>query len=840
MERDEFRFHLQNLATGGGPEQNASGEALMGFSSRAILLFLSHCAAVLDDPPSDAVCLICLSAIRECLRPKLGSPIRQIRSVWLLPENSAVCTHVKAAVLSHLDSTTDSVRNVAAVTVAQIRLIERHDWPDLLPTLVAQLGHPDSSPHCRVGSITCLHELFVLGVTFPPSELSEFLELLTGFLSSPDIPPYFLKLSSRCLFDLVHCVAPLFRDDSRIYAILDLFPVIMPRADLELYGQMHELLLEIVRQFYQRIPPFMEIIFDIIATGMRAPHVEFALISVDFWAELCELERRLSESIHICYEALASVVPVILAMLAVPFEPVLEIGEVEKTTLRVLESFSTSYPIEMIENSRGFISEGLASSDWIVVHSCFYLIYGLLAAGQAVCGLVDEFLPKILEMVHSYPIKRIVWEGLLLLRRIVKTCVSDECSGVVAASVFDLLNGANETEIVKTGLRLLRSCIDSLKRETVNEKFGQVFELVTGFLENPAVDSDECIEASMSVLKGLVKRDDKRDLTNIGRLLESFVFPGLTKMLSLFEESSQHVDQRLLETVDLLAVTIENIEREIGPFVPRICEICFVCLGYHQAMLFAEVLPIFALLCHFAQVEMREYRDALLRVVHDGLISGSPEVTAESALLFADLCKELNCPPATEPLDDIFELFQYADDGQFQKVLPKLLRAAVVALEQDSEMLAERMDFLSSLVDKQMSLPINVDDVDDLERACNGFHACLVAYTAFFNIVEINWSDREMVKLYRHRAGGMLRRIAKLAKDTRAFNGMFIEALYEYMQSIAQKLRGEIVSDLNNANVKSVLKAGMKFVGSAKTSAEKALKFAAEFDPSKPIDRRPP
>jgi hypothetical protein len=256
-------------------------------------------------------------------------------------------------------------------------------------------------------------------------------------------------------------------------------------------------------------------------------------------------------------------------------------------------------------------------------------------------------------------------------------------------------------------------------------------------------------------------------------------------------------------------------------------------------MLFAEVLPIFSLLCHFAQLEMREYRDALLRVVHDGLISRSPEVTAESALLFADLCKELDCPPATEPLDDIFQLFQYADDGQFQKVLPTLLRAAVVALNQDTEMLAERMDFLSSLVDKQMSLPININDVDDLERACNGFHACLVAYTAFFNIVEIDWSDREMVTLYKHRAGGMLRRIAKSAMDTKAFNGLFIEALYEYMQSIAGKLKGEIISDLNNANVKSTLKAGMKFVGAAPTSAEKALKFAADFNPSKPTDRRP-
>jgi hypothetical protein len=85
-------------------------------------------------------------------------------------------------------------------------------------------------------------------------------------------------------------------------------------------------------------------------------------------------------------------------------------------------------------------------------------------------------------------------------------------------------------------------------------------------------------------------------------------------------------------------------------------------------------------------------------------------------------------------------------------VLPTLLRAVVVVLSQDSGILAERMDFLSSLVDKQMSLPINIDDVDDLERACNGFHACLVAYTASFNIVKIGWSDREMVTFYRQRA----------------------------------------------------------------------------------------
>jgi hypothetical protein len=85
----------------------------------------------------------------------------------------------------------------------------------------------------------------------------------------------------------------------------------------------------------------------------------------------------------------------------------------------------------------------------------------------------------------------------------------------------------------------------------------------------------------------------------------------------------------------------------------------------------------------------------------------------------------------------------------------------------------------------------------------------------------------------------MLRRITKSAMDTKALNGVFIEALCDYMQSIAQRIRGEIIGHLNDANVQNILKAGMKFGGAARRFAEKALKFAADFNPSMPTSRRP-
>ena len=252
---DEFARLIGVAADPTNPEMNSAMSALIEMSQRNRIQFLDFCVQFLQAPmlPPQQY-LMCLSAAKETTKIRNRSQRKEIRDAY--DENREVVEALKLSILPFLANENDPLRNMAAVTAATIFEIEMQKWSSLLDILVEILGSTSHSACHKVGAITVFHEILGL-VTFSdvPPQLVEFLRLLTVFLTSNDVPLYFLKLSGDCLLEIVKKFLRKFPgildDQVRIEAVWSIYPAVLPKSDYELYVTLHRVLIRILKSFYE-------------------------------------------------------------------------------------------------------------------------------------------------------------------------------------------------------------------------------------------------------------------------------------------------------------------------------------------------------------------------------------------------------------------------------------------------------------------------------------------------------------------------------------------------------------------------------------------------------------
>ena len=823
MDKDEFRRQIEAVADQTNPNRNAVTESLKRFSGEYVTLFLSLCADMLLEDLRSELHVMCLSAAKETMSSKLNVTIQMIRNKWFAPDNAEVAQKVKRAVTRHLSSENNAVRNLAAAMTALILYVEGEQWADLLPWLIQFLQNPQSSPVQRVGVITTFHEILILpifnGVTNLPDSLVEFLRLLTVFLESSDVPLYFLKMSASCMLDMIRVCPSSFDDPNRIAAVLNVYSSVLPKADKELYITMHEVLIKIIKEFYHKIDCFMEQIFEIIVKGVKSSEREMSVISINVFRSLCTFERSLPPPKRKDFSLKTfelSVKTAIALLLATPpgATEQMDPGMVEEEALAILSEFYLYSPQEMIESAANFLENNLRSDNWVTVHASLYLLAGLCKSHDKEKKPLSYDLLKlsystVFDIASEHPVPRLVYESLFVMKRIVKLFIRfDESFDSVAVVVMcqKYLHGNNGPVLIMA-CQVLRALVVYHPKSFTGEFFKPIADSVIDSLRNELLDSNETLFHQIGLLQALVKQTPFSSLELVNQLLLGFVAPSINSIRSI-SESSGNRDQRLIYVLRLLSVILDRVtliffEEQIDGLFQCLTR----CLAYRDHLLFSEVLAVLSITCQKLQRKLLRYAGPLLDIVHTGLVSQSPEMTKAALLLYGDVFCKVDGSSYGQPLDDIVHLMQFKNEVGFQPMIAPIVYCLARVFEfTQLDIPGEIADEMMSLANNQLSAQCLAPNTDS-DTLKDNFGACFLVYKVYFNRM-----NEESVPLPRQLADAkkLLVAICSRCYKLKAWNTGALFSLCSFLHVLGKKFGAKIANELNNANVKRLLKEGEK------------------------------
>jgi hypothetical protein len=417
--------------------------------------------------------------------------------------------------------------------------------------------------------------------------------------------------------------------------------------------------------------------------------------------------------------------------------------------------------------------------------------------------------------MQTHTIPKIVWESLLLIRKIVAVFPDFVYDINYFNRLIDLVVLWEDPKFINCGLRVLSWFVKGLRSSIVSDYFPRLIEIIQRCMDDPKLDFNDSADAQRQILKILIERADKSRPEPIFTLLNEVCLPRIHRLLHTFTTECEHRDHLLVSTLYVLCDIVKKLKRTIIHQLPEIVALLFLSLSYHHAMLFEEVLPVLSIVVGEMGEEMREYRNKILQIVHDGLISENMEIIGSAGLLLSDVFRFVDHCQIIPDLSDIYRLFERRDDDRFLSCFPSLVRAIVFVgtgfFEIGSFILtSEQLGMLFEVTDRIMRIPIDVNDEEDLKQGANSCVACFEAYTFYFKLRETETPEPEVANQELMRAKTLLRSITTTLWKTQAITETVLMTLCAFIKQIGMMFKGKISMDLNQGNVKNLLRKGME------------------------------
>jgi hypothetical protein len=292
MDPDVARFRDCLLRFISGPPAGIS-EANRELQSLQVTnwpLFLMLAARVGESPGNQPrLVYIALSAVKSAVTPRHLRPISRLRADWLaMPNSDGIRELIRHFVFTALSAGDGPTQNLAAATLARVRVLEESRWDSLFCALFSE---GNSLPPPII--INVFKEILDLPLKLSDAAagpISRLLAVLYSEIAARTTPLFGKFKCAQCLRLLLRRVRSLFQEDAAFGELFEVIEATLPTADLPLYRELHFVLIELLKLHYANPDKVIEKVFRITAVGLDCAEPCFRAISIHFWAVLWRFE----------------------------------------------------------------------------------------------------------------------------------------------------------------------------------------------------------------------------------------------------------------------------------------------------------------------------------------------------------------------------------------------------------------------------------------------------------------------------------------------------------------------------------------------------------------------
>eukprot|EP00249_Psilotum_nudum_P024753 c29286_g1_i1 orf=306-2930(+) len=292
---------LLNAQSPDGSVRKLAEENLKKFQEQFLPSFLLSLAHELanNDKPAESRKLAGL-ILKNSLDAKEAHRKSELVQAWVSLD-PGLKSQIKASLLQTLSSLVADARHTSAQVIAKVAGIElpRGEWPDLVGTLLANMGGPqvEQPSHLKQATLETLGYVCeevsadVLAQDQVNSILTAVVQGMNTLESNNDVR----LAATEALYNALDFAQSNFENDMERDYIMRVVCEATLSPDVRVRQAAFECLVCIASTYYEKLVPYMQDIFTIASKAVREDEEPVALQAIEFWSSMCDEEIEIQE-----------------------------------------------------------------------------------------------------------------------------------------------------------------------------------------------------------------------------------------------------------------------------------------------------------------------------------------------------------------------------------------------------------------------------------------------------------------------------------------------------------------------------------------------------------------
>ncbi|EPE26392.1 ARM repeat-containing protein [Glarea lozoyensis ATCC 20868] len=624
-------------------------------------------------------------ALKNAFTAREFARLHDLQEKWL-QQDAETKKRVKNLTLGALASSNSQAGQAAAQVVAAVAAIEipRDQWPELMPTLVRNVG--EGGDHLKQTSLTTIGFICESQDAELRSSLIQHSNaILTAVVQGArkEEPNAEVRLAAiYALGDSLEFVDSNFRNEGERNYIMQVICEATQAPDTRIQQGAFGCLNRIMSLYYELMRFYMEkALFGLTIMGMKSDEEDVAKLAVEFWSTVCEEEiaieddnaqienpDELRQIFHFSNVATNEVVPVLLTLLTKQDEDAADDEyNLSRAAYQCLQLYAQAVAGSIISPVLAFVEANLRHEDW---HNRDAAVsaFGAIMEGpddKTIEPIVKQALPVIISMMDDKVI-HVTDSTAYALGRITEAC--SEAIDPVAhlpkliASLFGGL--VSSPKMAGSCCWALMNLAERFSGEIGCEENAltpHFNESITRLLQvTERGDADNQLRtAAYEVLNTFVQNAANQSLGSVASLsdviikrLESTI-PLQAQVVSVEDKITLEEMQTSLCTV-LLAI-IQRLEKEIAPQANRIMTVLLQILTNSgpKSSVPDAVFATVSSLANALEEEFSPYMEAFSPFLYNALGNQEEPALCSMAIgLVSDITRSLG--PLCQPYCDTF------------------------------------------------------------------------------------------------------------------------------------------------------------------------------------------
>ena len=238
---------------------------------------------------------------------------------------------IKAALLATLATPTQEARHTAAQVIAKIAAIElpRQEWPELITSLLANMGTPTAPQpdHVKESTLEALGFVCeeIAGTdALAQDQVNNVLTAVVQGMNKTETNNNIRLAATQALCNALEFAHTNFENEVERNYVMTVVCEATLCQDVRVRQAAFECLVAISTAYYDKLSPYMNDIFQITSKATREDEEAVALQAIELWSSICDEEIELQEeftadsevtNFNFIKQALGALVPMLLETL---------------------------------------------------------------------------------------------------------------------------------------------------------------------------------------------------------------------------------------------------------------------------------------------------------------------------------------------------------------------------------------------------------------------------------------------------------------------------------------------------------------------------------------------
>ncbi|KAL8953099.1 MAG: hypothetical protein Q9222_001037 [Ikaeria aurantiellina] len=363
-------------------------------------------------------------ALKNAFSAREYTRLRDLQSRWRDRVSADVKASVKALALSTLASKDARAGQSAAQFVASIAAIEipRNQWPELMPSLVANVGEGNDSLK-QASLVTIGYICESEDAELRDSLVQHSNAILTAVVQGARKEETNLDVRHAAivaLSDSLEFVRTNFENEGERNYIMQVICEATQSGDSRIESGAYGCLNRIMALYYDKMRFYMEkALFGLTILGMKNQEEDVAKLAIEFWCTVCEEELAIEDDnaltqaeggtelrpyFNFSRVAAREVVPVLLDLLGQQDEDAAEEDyNISRAAYQCLQLFAQAVGGDIVQAVLGFVEQHLRHADWHW-RDAAVSAFGAIMEGpdeKMLEPLIKQALPVLIQMMDD-------------------------------------------------------------------------------------------------------------------------------------------------------------------------------------------------------------------------------------------------------------------------------------------------------------------------------------------------------------------------------------------------------------------------------------------------------